>query len=229
LSFSVPSDLKDIVIYWWKILDRPIINIDALHNFIAFDLYLFSLEKTKLIVQQAIKLKYLKYNADKEEIQLGSEMLDLFEIWQAKGSEKLMKMQKVLSEKWRDKLDISDTRKYNVYINDLIDYSIQKKANKIRPSTIQISTKDFKTSIKGTISEINDEEDEITYNFDVLPKKRKISHNCPDYLELRKNRKQFCVHLAALFKKLSVYPDTKVQTKNLVEDIVNNKDKWIFN
>ena len=96
---SPPTELSEMVLYWWKILASPSINLDKLHHFIAFELFLYSLPKTKKIVQQAIRLGHLVEDEDLEEVSLSSTLKQKYQDWQDQGTEKFREMRKILSRK----------------------------------------------------------------------------------------------------------------------------------
>ena len=89
MVFTIPSDLRDIVLYWWKIIDRPNIYLDDLYNFLAFGLFLASMDKAKSIVQEAIKLKFLIENKETESVKLSKSLETEFNAWQNSAKEKI--------------------------------------------------------------------------------------------------------------------------------------------
>ncbi len=226
MAFTIPSELKDIVLHWWKIIDRPQIHLDELCNFIAFDLYLAPLEKTKIIVQQAIRLHYLKENTDLESVSLSKELQTEFDAWQEKGVLKAKTMAAALAQPWRPKVELTQNMTYEALESDLIDVSVKEKAGKIRASAVTLEGLDFATSIHGHVKEKDKTGSPILYPFAINIKDRTILHQCPEYDSLRKNQKRFCTHLGRVIMKL--YSKDKEKTIELLHDIVNHKHKWTF-
>lgn len=225
LSLTPPKELRQMIFHIWKIIDVPSINIDKLVQFISLDLYLATPPNSRIIISKAIDAGYLIENKEIEEVHLADELSQEFSAWQQNGSQKIHRINQVLSEWWRAPLSIDEDLRFNVLIRDFIDETIWNKGNKFRSSWIQLQSPETTTLHKGTIKEITDTR-EITYIFEIDQDHRKIHHDCPDYQQVRKPQKRFCVHLAAVLAKL--YAKNKGATLNLVKDLVYQNDSWIF-
>ncbi|UYP46212.1 hypothetical protein NEF87_002497 [Candidatus Lokiarchaeum ossiferum] len=226
MAFTIPSDLKNIVLHWWKIIDQPEINVDELYNFIAFDLFLAPLEKTKKIVQQAIHLEYLSENKESESISLSDELQQEFLTWQEKGILKAKTMAAALAQSWRPPIDITPSMTYQALLSDLVDVSVLEKAGKIRSSAVSLDLVAFDDKIEGIVKSKDDGGISQSYRFKIDVKARSISHSCPEYNSLRKSQKQFCIHIARIFMKLFVKDSEK--TIELLRNIVYQKSLWFF-
>ena len=226
MNFSVPSDKRQRILYIWKIIDSPTINIDDLYNFLTFELFLAPLEEVKKIIQEALDLKFLVEDSKLEEVSLSDSFKVEFEKWQDKGEEKIKKIHHVLSKSWRDPITINEKSKYEIFEDDLIEPLTKKKASIIRSKALTIEKLDFSREIRGKIEDKDENGQKIIYNFEILPQARKLTHNCPEYTNLRKNQKKFCVHLGRLLMKLNNSDETK--TFKFLEDLVENRDKWVF-
>ena len=224
---SPPTELSEMVLYWWKILASPSINLDKLNHFIAFELFLYPLPKTKKIVKQAIRLGYLVENEDLEEVSLSSALKQKYQEWQDQGTEKIQEMRAILARKRIPTLEITANMQYEALKSDLVDILVEKKASKLLGSSIQIKQLDFSSGIVGYAREmIVSPEQEVKYPFSILPHKKIIKHNCPEYLSLRQHQKKFCVHLARMLMKL--YSKDAESTTELIRDIVSNRLQWQF-
>ena len=226
MNFAVPADLEGQVLYWWKIVDKPTILLDELHNFIAFDLFLASLEKTKATVRNAIAKGLLVEEGDSELIRLAPPLAEKFAKWQENGHEKVLKMHKTLRHSWRLPLEITQNLTYSALLSDIIDISVYERAGKIRASAIKLSQEDFTQGIVGRALEYDADDNEIFFDFTIDPKNRVIHHACPDYLAVRKEQKTLCAHLARVFMKL--YANNDTATFALVNDLVRHRDAWSF-
>lgn len=226
MNFSIPSDKRRRILYIWKIIDRPTINIDELYNFLTFELFLAPLDEVKKIIREALDLKFLVEDFKSEEVSLGESLQDEFEKWQAGGRQKIRKLHKLLNTSWRDPIEIDEKSKYEIFEEDLVEPSIKKKAGLIRSSALKIEKLDFLNEIRGKIDDKGENGQKISYSFKIFPKDRKILHDCPDYNNLRKNQKKFCIHLGRLLMKLKNKDATK--TYRLLEDLVENRESWIF-
>ena len=226
MNFSVPSDKRQRILYIWKIIDCPSINIDELYNFLTFELFLAPLEEVKKIIEEALDLKFLIEDSKSEEVSLSDSLKVDFEKWQDKGEEKIKKIQRVLSNPWRAPIIIDEKMKFEILEDDLIDPSTKKKAIIIRSKALTIEKMDFSEVISGKIEDKDKNGKKIFYNFIISPKERKIVHNCPEYNELRKNQKKLCPHLGRVFIKLNI--TNSEETIKLLEDIVEKREKWEF-
>ncbi|MHA1746157.1 MAG: hypothetical protein ACTSWW_09160 [Promethearchaeota archaeon] len=231
-STRPPTELSEMVLYWWKILASPSINLDKLHHFIAFELFLYPLPKTKKIVRQAIRLGYLIEDEDVEEVSLSHDLRQKYQDWQGRGTEKFREMREILSRRRSPKLEITTNMQYEALKSDLVDIPVEKKASKLLGSSIKIDQLDFSEGIIGNASDYivfsdsNEEEQEVQYPFSLSRRTQIIMHNCPEYLSLRQPQKKFCVHLARLLMKL--YRKDAKSTMELVTDIVTNRLQWKF-
>ena len=226
MNFSVPSDKRQRILYIWKIIDSPSINIDELYNFLTFELFLASLEEVKKIVREALDLEYLVEDSKSEEVSLSNSLKVEFEKWQDKGENKIEKINNILRNSWRPPIQIDEKMKYEIFEDDLIDPSTKKKASLIRSKALSIDEVDFVNSISGNIEDKDESGKKISYHFVISPKIRKITHNCPEYIKLRKKQKKFCPHLGRVFIKLNT--TNNEETLKLLEDLVEKREKWEF-
>ncbi len=226
MAFTPPSNLKDLVLYWWKIIDRPKIQRDHLVNYISFDLSMFKLNETKKILNEGIKRGYLMENKKKEEIQLAKALKKEFSEWQEEGVKIRQKMLAKLNHTWRENMEITENMVFQVLKDDLIDPKVEESAKKIRSSQIKIESADLSGKIKGKVKDTNDEGNEILYPFVINTENKTIIHKCPMFVQVHREKKNFCRHLARLIMKL--YVKNKEETKQILEDIIENKQDWSF-
>ena len=226
MSFAVPADLREIVLYWWKIIDRPTVSLDELYNFIAFDLFLAPLDKTRLIVDKAIHEGYLISDSIQETVYLSKELEADFKKWQAGGVEKVQRMNELLNQAWRPPLEITEKSVYDILQADIADVSVREKAGKMLASAVKVDRVDFNSEIVGFGKEENEKGEDIQYPFSINVISRSISHNCPEYLNLRRDQKRLCPHLVRAFTKLFI--SNELQTQKLIRDLVDNRDSWSF-
>ncbi len=217
MVMKAPSKLDALLLYWWKIIDRPEISKEELQNFIAFDLYTFSLDMTKKKLQQGIDEEYLIYDPITEILKLNPALQSDFDQWQAGGRKKTKKMLNFLQKPWRDPIKFDGAQKYKIFLADLIDPITQSQASKILSSAVKIVDPDFAQLLSGTIQD---------YNFTINPKTHQITHNCPEFQSYRIKSKTFCVHLARVIMKL--YTKNPEETCILIRNIVRQKDEWVF-
>jgi len=178
MNFSVPSDKRQRILYIWKIIDSPSINIDELHNFLTFELFLAPLEEVKKIIREALDLKFLIEDPKSEEVSLSDSLKVEFEKWQDKGEEKIKKIHHILRRSWRHPIK--------------------------RSKALTMDKLNFIDEISGKIEDKDENGKLISYNFEISPKDRKITHNCPEYNKLRKKQKKLCPHLGRVFIKLNI-------------------------
>ncbi len=226
MNFSVPAEKRQRILYFWKIIDRPSINIDELYNFLTFELFLAPLQEVKKIIGEALDLKFLIEDSKSEEVSLSQSLKVEFENWQNKGEEKIKKIDNILSKSWRSPIKIDKKMKFEIMEDDIIDPSTKKKASIIRSKALTIENLDFSGEIRGKIED-KDENGKLTsYDFVITPKDRKITHNCPEYNKLRKLQKKLCPHLGRVFIKLNI--SNQDATLKLLEDLVEKREKWVF-
>ncbi len=226
MNFSVPSDKRQRILYIWKIIDSPSLNIDDLYNFLTFELFLAPLEEVKKIVGEALDLEYLVEDSKSEEVSLSNSLKVEFEKWQDKGEEKIEKIHNILSNSWRSPIQIDEKMKFEIFEDDLIDPSTKKKASLFRSKALSIDKINFVDEISGNIEDKDENGNLISYHFIISPKNRKISHSCPEYNKLRKKQKKFCPHLGRVFIKLNI--TNNEETLKLLEDLVEKREKWEF-
>lgn len=215
-----PANLNDLILYWWKIIDREEIGIDEFQNFVAFELYTFSLEETKKKVQEAIDNKILLYDPTKETLQLSPALVDQFEQWQEKGKEKTQEMLKKLKAPWRQPIEFNETEQYAIYLSDIVDSNVAAKAATILSSKVKFAGSadgNLATGIAGTVED---------YEFRIDVPEQIIYHNCPEFQQFRSHQKTFCAHLARLIMKL--YTKNPQEVFKLIQNIVVNKENWEF-
>lgn len=225
MSLTPPQELRDMVFYIWKIIDVPSINIDKLIQIISLDLYIATPPNSRLLISKAINSGYLIENKETEEVQLAIKLRQEFDEWQQFGHQKNHRINQILNEWWRSPINIDEDFRFNALLRDFIDETIWNKGNKFRSSWIQLQPSSNPKIFHGNVKEINDN-GEILYKFEIDQEKRKITHNCVDFQQVRKSQKRFCTHLAAVLAKL--YASNKVITLNLVEDLVNFHEAWSF-
>ena len=226
MNFSVPSDKRQRILYIWKIIDSPSINIDELYNFLTFELFLAPLEEVKKIIGEALELKFLIEDSKSEEVSLSNSLKVDFEKWQEKGEEKIKKIHHILRNSWRPPIKIDEKIKFEIFKDDLIDPSTKKKASLFRSKALSIDKLDFVDEISGNIEDKDENGKLMSYHFVISSKNRKITHNCPEYNKIRRKQKKLCPHLGRVFIKLNI--TNNEETLKLLEDIVEKREKWEF-
>ena len=220
------KDLKNQIFHWWKIIDRPSINQDELINFVSFELFLSTLEKTKEMIKQSLEQGLLILNQTSEEISLGPELKKVYAAWQKLGDEKVASMQKAIKKKWRPRFKLSHNDLFQVYLNDLADVMIIQEANKLRASRVKIDN-DLETITEvGLILLGKGVEDGVDYPFIINLKKQTLIHNCPDFIVHRRDNSQLCKHMVRVFQKL--YSKKSALAIKVLKNISLEKEKWVF-
>jgi hypothetical protein len=227
MSRSMPKDLQNQVLHWWKILDNPTILKDDLVYFLAFDLFIGSIEYVKKTIEDAVHQGFLCEDPVREEIQLNTELSSKFLQWQEGGIGKVRKMDTILRIPWRDPRKIESDQIYQVLISELVDPIIRRKAEQIRSSSISFTQTDFAHLITGTVNDLPAEKSLERYKFSINPVEKSINHGCNEFRNLRQKQKRFCPHLARVFMKLFV--QDKEKTIELLRNIVEQRDSWSFN
>ncbi len=226
MSLASPADLRNLVLHWWKIIDQPHILKDQLSNFIAFDLYLTSLEKAKIMIHQAIAQNFLVEDTSLEYVALSPELRQDFLQWQEAGKKKARKIQSLLNQTWRPNPSITTDQRYHALLVDLIDVAVLERSKKMRASRINLESPDFQGKVTGYAREKNENGKDEQYPILIDIPSRKIIHNCPEFISQRMPYKQFCVHLGKVIIKL--YLEDKEATITLLEDMVHHREKWVF-
>lgn len=226
MAFSIPSDLRGIVLYWWKIIDRPQVVKDHLYNFIAFELYLTTLNKAKKMVEQAIKMGFLQEDDSMEYVSLTKDLQQELESWQIAGREKALKIQEQLEKDWLSDKKVTINQRYNALLVDLIDPAIFEKSGTMRASWIKLESTINDPKIQGTARDYDENDNKVVYPFQIDLSDKIIAHNCPDFINLRQSKKQLCDHLGRVIIKL--FSSDPEKTVELLETIVHNKSQWRF-
>lgn len=216
---------RNLLLFFWQILDLARINIDLLKNTMAFEFKVGSPEKCTNFIRQAITDKLLIEYPDEEEVELCSELKQEFERWQQDGTIRSYRIRDLLNKSWRTPIDLGENATFTVLLNDLSDSTVQDKASKMLASKASIETQDFSSYISGTVLHRQDDDQEIALPFRIDCKNRQIIHQCYEYDHLRKAQKKFCVHLTKVIMKLA--KDSQKCTQ-LLHDIVYNKAQWQF-
>jgi hypothetical protein len=225
MVFALPANLRDLVLYIWKIIDSHAINIDVLTNIMAFELNIATPDKCREITTQMIQQGFLLENEDLEEISLAPDLQQLINTWQASGTQIAQIMHQKLSMMWREPYQISESVLYQVFLQDLIDFSIIQKAEKILSSAIKIDKIDSTQNIMGTVEiDITSNPDHTKFSIDLH--NRILQHNCNDFQLVRKDQKRLCIHLARVIMKL--YVTQKEFTFQLIKDMVTNRELWKY-
>ncbi|MHA1585031.1 MAG: hypothetical protein ACTSVU_02410 [Promethearchaeota archaeon] len=222
------DEIRNYLIKIWKIIDQPKVEREYLQNLIAFELYLFTLDKAKKFIEQAIKLNLLVEDEDTETVQLNPELNQAFLEWQKAGSKKVEEMKKILNTSWRKISKPGINQKYQAFEQELVDVIVKKNAIALRSSSIVINSLNLSSIIDGTAKDINGNQDNIEYPFKIDVENRRVQHNCPEFQNLRKEQKKFCKHLAYLMMKLYAKKENQEQIINLMRDIVINRNLWVF-
>ncbi|MCF2139130.1 MAG: hypothetical protein K9W44_03660 [Candidatus Lokiarchaeota archaeon] len=230
-----PSELNQLLLYWWKIIDRDEINKDDLQNFIAFELFTFSLEKTKATIQEAIDRKLLIYDPITDLVRLNSTLQTKYNEWLKGGITKTKKMLQVLRKRWREPLQFRKEDIFSVYYQDLVDPLVHNRASRILSSRVKIDKSNFDDiGNSGDLDNINNLDDlklfisgKIKgYPFQIDSSRKIIQHVCPEFKQYRAKEKSFCPHLARLILKINLkYPEI---TLGLLKRIAQTKESWIF-
>jgi hypothetical protein len=227
MNVTPPQNLRDLILFIWKIVDSPTISKDRLVNIIALDLYLVTPPNAREMITKAIESGFLSENRELEEISLANPLMEEFTKWQAEGEVKAKQIQAILHRKWRPPFEIDENFRYNVLIRDIIDELSWSRAQKIRSSWIKFQIESPGEQLQGTMKEpSSDGEMASELPFDIRISQRTIIHSCPEYNQLRKAQKKLCTHLGAVVVKM--YAQDKVMTTKFIEDLIEQREQWIF-
>jgi len=216
---------KNLLLFFWQIIDLTRINIDLLKNTMAFEFKIGSPEKCAAFIRQAITEKILIEHPDEEEVELCLELKQEFERWQQDGAIRSNRIRDLLNQSWRPPIDLGENATFTVLLNDLSDSTVQDKASKMLASKASIESQDFTGIISGCVQHRQDNDEEIPLSFKIDCKNRLIIHQCYEYDHLRKAQKKFCVHLTKVLMKLA---KDGQNTTRLLRDMVYNKAIWQF-
>lgn len=217
---------KNLLLFFWQILDLTRINVDLLRNTMAFEFKIGSPEKCSTFIRQAITDKLLVEHVDDEEVELSPELKQEFERWQQDGAIRANRIRDLLNRSWREPINLGENAKFPILMNDLADSIVQDKAAKMLASKASIETQDFAGIISGTVQHRQDDDQEIPLPFKIDCPNHQIVHQCYEYDHLRKAQKKFCVHLTKVILKLATKEGQKAT--QLLQDIVYNKNQWQF-
>ena len=135
-----------------------------------------------------------------------------------------LKEKKVNDKQIKQKIEIKDQNKRFTELFKLDDFisneNIKKKALEISDDAISIDECSLKM-ISATIQGIK------TYKINIFINEKSISHDCPDYLNKRKFKKEFCKHLVKIFQFLEK-KEGKDFTQYILNLIGNEKVHWKF-
>lgn len=221
---ELEAKIRDEIIEWWKYCDMDFILRDDLEQMISYEIVKYPIEKTRQIIDQAIKYQILIENKEKETLHVHPTIQSEIEEWQTAGKKKLSKIRALLDKKWRPQFEPSQSSQFDVLKNDIIDVITNKRAGKLRASSIKIENLDFDDRIEGIAIDKTKEGKKTEFPFLIDNSKKHIVHNCPEMQKYQENSIQFCSHLARLLMKL--YAKDGETTVKWLEHLIHSKAAW---
>ena len=225
MNFSIPrNDIREMLIYIWKIIDLPYISQNDLTYRISFELFLLAPSKAKIFIKDCIANKLI-IKDNKQRLMLSEVLNEELIKWQKERK-------KLILEKINTRLTISEIED-EIVKKDLSDFSVLLKTFTDKGTlnrSVSISNAAFKILkydseggiIKATVSGSKEE----PYIIEINTNEKIIRHNCHDYETRRANNKKFCKHITKLFLILKEknYNSAELILNKIAEEV----DNWDF-
>ncbi len=220
---KTPSNHKELIIYIWRSLDLPSIGREELIYYISFELFLLKPNKSVQLVNELIKKGFLVEKSGK--IFLSKELREDFNTWQKKENEKVKNALEDINLKAISLNDLSKERKgsFNMLLKELSDESTLNRSVSVSTNSftfheLNIDQGIIKGEVRGT--------KEKSYKFEVELNKKKITHDCHDFLTRKSRQKKLCKHLIKLF--LILKSENESKTEKILTNIIEELDNWEF-
>lgn len=220
---KTPSNHKELIIYIWRSLDLQSIGREELIYYISFELFLLKPNKSVQLVNELIKKGFLVEKSGK--VFLSKELRENFITWQKKKNEKVKNALEDISLKAINLNNLSKERKgsFNMFLKELSDESTLNRSVSVSKNSFTFHELNIDQGIiRGEVSGTK----EKRYKFEVELNKKKIIHDCHDYLTRKSRQKKLCKHLVKLFIILKSENESK--TEKILTNIMEELDDWEF-
>ena len=224
MNFAIPrNDNSEMLLYIWKIIDLPFIQIEDLIYRIAFDLFILPPKQANNFIMNCIKNKLII--KDNNFVRLSEELEQELKNWQKKRENeilgKISTAKKVTQLK--NDIDKKDSSKFSILINAFVDKGTLNRSVTISDAAFEFLEYDRSKGL--IISKVTGTKEE-SYFIEIDTNKKIIRHNCHDFEERRAQNKKFCKHITKLFLLLKekIHHSAEFFLNQLAEEI----DKWEF-
>jgi hypothetical protein len=225
MKISFPrNNLKEMIIYIWKIIEYSQISKKELLYRLSFNLSLFSPEEAQIFIEKSIENNYL-LEKGKDLIELSPELEKKLKNWQNERKDAILKKIKENKEAVQIKENFRKNKKstFNILLKAFLDKGTLNRAVTISDDSIRISIFDVSKGIlKAQISGSK----EKPYIVNINTEKKSLKHDCQDFQTKRLANKKFCKHLVKLF--LFLKENDEDSAKELLEAITDNIEDWGF-
>lgn len=217
------TNIKELALYIWKSLDLPVIAKEDLIYDISFELFLFKPNKTIQLVNELIKKGF--FIIEDGTLSLSEDLRKNFSIWQKKENTKVKNALKEINKRKNSQKELTK-QSQGLFNNFLKELSNEKSLNR----TTLISRESFtfrelnfdQGIIKGEVSGSKEE----PYKFEIDLKKKKITHDCHDFVTRKRRQKMFCKHLLKLF--LILKTKNELKATKILKSIIKDIKFWEF-
>lgn len=224
MNFAIPrTNISEMLLYIWKIIDLPFILHNDLLFRISFDLFLDPPEKAKMFISRCIEDKLL-IKDDNQNLKLSEDLNNQLKNWQKKRKIEVVEKFKTANKVKSLKNDISkDLTNFSVLINAFVDKGTLNRSVSVSDAAFELLKYDRS---KGIIKSKVKSSKEESYLIEIDTNNKILRHNCHDFETRRADNKKFCKHLTKLFLLL------KDKNENIAEfflsKLAENIDKWDF-
>ena len=225
MNFAIPrGDNMELLLYLWKIIDLPYIQLDDLLYKISYDLFLFPPERATIFIQNLLKDNMLTED-DNGIISLSTNLNKRLILWQKDRKNKVLG--KLKSVKKRrvliTKIENDEKSSFSIILKSFSDKNTLNRAVNISDKDFDIQELDnekgiIKSSVAGSKTE--------SYYIEINLKEKLLKHNCHDFETRRSKNKQFCKHLARLF--LLLKEKNEHSAEFFLKELAENIEEWEF-
>lgn len=224
MKISVPrKNLKEMILYIWKIINYSQISKKELLYRLSFDLSLFSPDEARNFIKDSVDNKFLIENDDL--LKLSSELEIKLKSWEKKRKDEILNKIE-LSEKTakiQASFNNNKTSTFNILLKAFLDKGTLNRAVNVSDDSIKLSLFDYN---KGIINAQVIGSKENRYIIEINIKNKSLKHDCQDFVTKRLDHKKFCKHLVKLFLFLKEKDENSA--KRFLEAITENIEKWEF-
>lgn len=224
MSFAIPrNNDSDLLLYIWRIIEAPSIDISDLIYLLSFKLYIFLPDEAHLFIDRMISGAFLLKETSK--LSISSQIKEKLEKWQIEQKRNILKKIDAFQQvkEIYDGKDNNEAISFSSLINSLTEKSTLGRTASVQEESFEnleeIFSKDIiKTSVLGSKQE--------KYVIIIDFKEHHLYHNCDDFKNRQSKEKKFCKHIAKLFM-LFKEKDKKKAT-DLLKLIAETINSWEF-
>lgn len=198
MNLVIPrKDIKELVLYIWKIIGLPKISQEDLLFKLSFDLSIFSPKEAANFITKSLDHKFIIEDRHKY-LRLSPDLEKQLNFWQKKRRDEILNKIELnrAQTQLKNNFEKDSSSKFNILLRAFLDKGTLNRAVTVSETSINLITFDFnkgilKANIEGT------KPDPYTVEIDI--KAKILKHDCQDFQTKRSLNRKFCKHLAKLF------------------------------